>query len=138
MQRAIVLLALLTAAVAVVGCGGSTSASSSQTDPNAGVISQAESDAALERAASAYLLAHGARRATTDNPAGYWSRGDIYLPQGGPSCSVSAIFTGQNADIAMNAVRDASGHVAVKLGATAAGNVRCLKAGAAAIAGFAP
>lgn len=137
MKRLTLLLVTATAALALAaGCGGDD-----EPEPAAGndaVISEARDESATRNAARAYLLAHGAREATTDDPGGYWSAGDVYLPAGGPSCSVAEIFTGSTADLAESSVRDASGTVAVKMTSTAEDNVACLEAGAAAIEGFTP
>jgi len=116
------------------GCGGGSD--DSPEARNTAVVEQAADEAAIRQAALDHLVANGAELAERDGPMGYWSAGDVYLPDGGPSCSVAEVFVGDAAGQTVNAVLDESGTVAVKVSSTADDKATCLQAAAAALEGF--
>lgn len=130
-----VAVALTVGVLTVSACGGS-GADAFEPPSNEELVDQARNERAVTLAVENYLLVHGGARAVRDDPMGYWIAGDVYLPAGGRSCSVNEIFVDDAAEVAVNAVRDPTGAVAVKVSANAADNARCLEATAAALEGF--
>ncbi len=84
---------------------------------------------------SAHLIDNGARRARSDHPGGYWFRGDLTLPAGGPTCAVAGITTGSHAPLVVDAVYDATGTVSVRIRAAERDRPGCLDAARRALAG---
>ena len=119
--RPAAIAAVLGIAIALTGgCGPADAPTVTVAADDPGAYAQ------VARRAEDHLLAHGARRARRQHPDGYWFRGSLVMPGGGPTCAIASVTAGAHGPLVTDVLFDPSGMVSVRIRADERDRDRCL------------